>query len=150
VEAEEGSVMPATFPSLGSLLDSLCSAIIREEGRPADDTNPGDLRDCPWFPAFVIPATAARVGGRGYPDGSKVAYKALSSGKFWNPRTRAEGIAGLCHVAALHVAELNDLKTFVYIFAPPSENNSATYLKNVMEWTGIEDSSVPLYTLVGS
>jgi len=141
--------MPATFPSLGSLLDSLCSAIIREEGRPADDTNPGDLRDCPWF-SFPSEGAAALLAFRVYPGGAKVAYKRLASGLFWSPRTRAEGIAGLCHVAALHVAELNDLKTFVYIFAPPSENNSATYLKNVMEWTGIEDSSVPLYTLVGS
>ena len=72
------------------------------------------------------------------------------SGKFWNPRTRAEGLAGLYHVAALHVAELNGLKTFAWIFAPPSQNNSAAYLKNVMEWTGIEDSSVPLYALVAA
>ena len=82
------------------------------------------------------------------PGMQPVAYKRLAAGLFWNPRTRAEGLAGLYHVAALHVAELNGLKTFVWIFAPPSQNNSAAYLKNVMEWTGIEDSSVPLYTLV--
>jgi hypothetical protein len=141
--------MPATFPSLGSLLDSLCSAIIREEGRPVDDTNPGDLRDCPWLSRDgSFEGADAFLAFRVYPGGAKVAYKRLASGLFWNPRTRAEGLAGLYHVAALHVAELNDLKTFVWIFAPPSENNSTVYLQNVMEWTGIEDSSVPLYQLV--
>jgi len=96
--------------------------------------------DCPWFPKNYT--------GRSYPGGSPVKYKQLEWGRFWDPATRAEGIAGLYHLTALHVAELNDLKTFIWIFAPPSQNNSAAYLKNVMEWTGIEDSSVPLYQLV--
>jgi hypothetical protein len=127
--------MPATFPSLGSLLDSLCSAIIRQEGMPSDYTNPGNLRAAPWF---------RESNGYHYPDGAAV----VSQNGFWKPRTRAEGIAGAVHVIALHIAELQNLETLIYIWAPPSENNSAAYLKNVMEWTGIEDSSVPLYQLV--
>lgn len=130
------------FSSLGALLDSLVAAIVRQEGRPADDTNPADLRGAPWFPISGL--------WHVYPDGSRVAFRIRSAtGQFWNPRTRAEGIAGLYHVAALHIAELNNLQTFIDIFAPPSENNSVVYLRNVMQWTGIDDASKPLYLLVG-
>ena len=118
------------FNSFGALLDAIVTAIIREEGRPADDTNPGDLRAAPWLPK------------------SDVIFKPLTVGQFWNPATRAEGIAGAYHVVALHVAELQNLQTLIYIWAPPSENNSAKYLSNVMEWAGISDASVPLYQLV--
>lgn len=138
------------FSSLGALLDSLVAAIVRQEGRPTDDTNPGDLRDCPWFPG-VTPLRSSVIVARRYPDSSEgVQYKLLAGGRFWNPLTRAEGIAGLYHVAALHVAELNNLQTFINIFAPPSENNSVVYLRNVMQWTGIDDASKPLYLLVGA
>jgi hypothetical protein len=119
----------------GDLLDSITAAIFRQEGMPADYTNPGNLRAAPWF---------EDANGYRYPDGQPV----VSQNGFWVPRTRAEGIAGAYHVVALHIAELQTLETLIYIWAPPSENNSAEYLKNVMEWTGITDASVPLYNLV--
>jgi hypothetical protein len=121
------------FTSFGGLLDALANAIIRQEGRSETDTNPGDLRAAPWLAAGLAH------------------YKLLAgSGQFWNPLTRVEGIAGIYHVAMLHIAALNSLSQFVYIWAPPSENNSEAYLKNVQDWTGITDASVPLYTLVES
>lgn len=118
------------FSSFGQLLDVLAGAIIKQEGRPVDDTNPGDLRAAPWLAAGVQQ------------------FKTLnSSGRFWNPPTRAEGIAGIYHVAALHVSERQSLRQFIYIWAPPSENNSAAYLADVLKWTGIQ-SDVELLTLV--
>jgi hypothetical protein len=113
-----------TFSSFGALLDALAAAIMREEGMSADYTNPGNLRAAPWLKNPTLHAG------------------------FWRPLSRAEGIAGIYHVAALHVAELQDLQAFIYIWAPPSENNSAKYLANVMSWTGITDASKPLYLLI--
>ncbi len=113
-----------TFPTFGALLDALAAAIIREEGMPADYTNPGNLRAAPWLKNPNV------------------------SGGFWRPFSRAEGVAGIYHVAALHIAEYQNLQAFIYIWAPPSENNSAVYLKNVMKWTGIDDASKPLYLLI--
>jgi hypothetical protein len=128
----------------GQLLDSIVSAIVIQEGRPPFDTNPGDLRDCPWFPRSQ-PLNA----GRKYPDGAKVAFKSLGKdGLFWDPRSRLEGLAGAYHVAALHIAELNSLAQLIEDWAPASENATGKYLQDVMKWTGIKDSSVPLITLI--
>jgi hypothetical protein len=133
-----------TFPTLGALCDSIVAAIVREEGRPPDDTNPGDLRDCPWFRRNPI-----HITGRLYPDGTVVAFKSLGAeGSFWNPRSRAEGLAGAFHVVALHVAELNSLAQLIADWAPPNENKTSAYLQNVMRWTGITDASVPLVSLI--
>jgi hypothetical protein len=129
------------FQSFGALIDALVSAIIMQEDRPLGDTNPGDLRDCPWF--------EGEPGKRTYPDGSPVLYKTLgTSGQFWNPPTRQIGISGIAHVVALRITELDSLEEFISSYAPAGQNNSAVYLANVMKWTGIEDASVPLYTLV--
>lgn len=119
------------FSSYGQLLDALAKAIIRQEGRGPFDTNPGDLRAAPWLAAGLVN------------------FKHLhGSGGFWNPSTRAEGVAGIYHVAMLHIAELQNVQQFVFIWAPPSENNSAAYLAHVQEWTGITDATKPLYLLV--
>jgi hypothetical protein len=121
------------FSSFGQLLDALATAIIRQEGRPQTDTNPGDLRAAPWLAAGLAH------------------YKLLAgSGQFWSPATRIEGIAGIYHVAMLHIAERQTLAQFVYIWAPPNENNSEAYLRNVKDWTGIQFDGEPLYTLVES
>jgi hypothetical protein len=121
------------FSTFGQLLDSLVAAIIRQEGRPETDTNPGDLRVAPWIAAGLAH------------------YKLLAgNGEFWNPITREFGIAGIYHVAMLHIAEAQTLEAFVYMWAPPSENNSAAYLKNVREWTGIGTDARALYEMVES
>jgi hypothetical protein len=121
-----------TFKTFGALYDLLADAIIKQEGRPADDPDPGDIRGAPWLPSSAL-----------------VKYRTLgASGKFWVPGSRLEGVAAIYHVAALHTSELNTLQQFVYTWAPPSENNSVVYLTNVMQWTGIQDATVPLYTLV--
>ena len=133
-----------TFPTFGALCDSIVAAIVREEGRPLTDTNPGDLRDCPWFPRNPV-----HVTGRLYLDGTAVAFKSLGTeGQFWNPRSRAEGLAGAFHVVALHVAELNSLAQLIVDWAPPNENRTLLYLQNVQKWTGITDASVPLASLI--
>jgi hypothetical protein len=131
----------------GQLLDSIVSAIVIQEGRPPLDTNPGDLRDCPWFPRSQPPATTRRT----YPDGAGVSFKSLGKdGVFWDPRSRAEGLAGAYHVVALHIAELNSLAQLISDWAPPNENQTGVYLQNVMKWTGITNPSVPLITLVAA
>jgi hypothetical protein len=140
--ADKGRMV--TFPTLGALCDSIVAAIVREEGRLADDTNPGDLRDCPWFRRNPI-----HITGRFYPDGTAVAFKSIGAeGSFWNPRSRAEGLAGAFHVVALHVAELNSLAQLISDWAPPNENRTLLYLQNVQKWTGITDASVPLVSLI--
>lgn len=113
-----------TFSSFGSLLDSVCSAIFREEGRPAGFANPGDLRAAPWLSDPVI------VAG------------------FWLPGSREEGLSGAYHVVALHIAEGNTLRQLISDWAPPSQNNTDQYLQNVQQWTGIEDPDIPLWGTV--
>jgi hypothetical protein len=148
-----GGGVVTVFSSLGELCDSIVSAIVREEGRPLDDTNPGDLRDAPWFPGEppIVDGTPYRVvSRRTHYDKTPVAYR-LQSGNnepFWNPRSRAEGLAGAFHVVALHVAELNSLAELISDWAPPVENKTSVYLANVQKWTGITDSSVPLVSLI--
>jgi len=114
-----------TFPTFGALCDSIVAAIFREEGMPANYTNPGNLRACPWLP-----------------PGQPV------SGGFWHPSTRTIGEAGAFHVVALHVAELNSLAQLIVDWAPPNENRTLLYLQNVQKWTGITDASVPLASLI--
>lgn len=115
---------------------------------PADCTNPGNLRDCPWF--AMRPGTKTEFEGRYYPDGERVNYSVpphdKSGAGFWKPRERAEGVAGAAHVVALHIAEGNTLEQLISIWAPPTDNNdTATYIRNVAEWAAIPDAATPLW-----
>jgi len=110
---------------VNDLIQRIVNAIIRQEGMPADYFNPGNLRAAPWLTNPVI------IGG------------------FWNPTSRAEGIAGAAHVVALHIAEGNTLCQLIELWAPPSDgNNDNVYIANVMEWAQIPQGDVPLWNFV--
>jgi hypothetical protein len=104
-----------------NLIERIVAAIFRQEGMPADDPNPGNLRGAPWLKSPVI------------------------CNRFWVPASRAEGIAGAAHVVALHIAEGNSLYELILDWAPPSQNNTTQYIANVKEWAAIPDDTVPLW-----
>lgn len=102
----------------------ITNAIIRQEGMPADYRNPGNCRTAPWI------ANPSIVGG------------------FWQPRSRAEGIAGVVHCVALRIAEGQSLHQLITGWAPPGDGNkTAIYIANVAQWTGIPDPNTPLLNL---
>lgn len=141
---------------MNDLIERLVNAIIRQEGMKPDYTNPGNLRDCPWFPIltkdgkpWIPPLVNPKPAFvRYYPDtmdtAGNVEYVEYGKG-FWIPRTRAEGLAGAAHVVALHIAEGNTLTQLISIWAPPTDNNNtAAYIANVQKWAAIPDANVPL------
>lgn len=117
---------------MNDLIQRIVNAMIRQEGMPKDYPNPGNLRAAPWLKT-----------------------PAIEKG-FWSPFTRAEGIAGLAHVLALHIAQGNTLADFIaghpgiYAgFAPGSDHNDPeTYIKDVKLWAGIEDENVPMMNYI--
>ena len=119
--------MPQTNPTV--TIESIRAAIMRQEGKPVNPTNPGNLRGAPWLKGIVV------VNG------------------FWEPSSIEEGIAGLDHLIALHRAQGNSLTDFiaghpgVYAgFAPGGDgNNDPVYIADVMKWTGITDANAPLW-----
>ena len=116
------------------LIQRICLAIIRQEGEPPTAHNPGNLRGAPWRPA-----------------------PCPMQGGFWFPPTRVEGLAGLAHLVALHVAQGNTLRDFiaghpgVYAgYAPGSDNNKPDqYIQNVMAWASIPDADRPMWEFLG-
>jgi hypothetical protein len=117
---------------MGDLIQRLIAAIFRQEGMPADHTNPGNLRAAPWL--------------KGTPYGVIIPMQ----GGFWLPPTRQQGVAGAAHVVSLHIAEGNTLRQLISIWAPPTDNNNTeAYIANVKNWAAIEDENVPLWTYIG-
>jgi hypothetical protein len=110
---------------MNDLIQRITAAIIRQEGMSPSYSNPGNLRAAPWLTKPLI------VGG------------------FWHPETRAEGVAGIAHVVALHIAEGNTLTQLITIWAPPTENNTAAYIANVKSWASILDENQPLWSYLG-
>jgi len=134
------------MPSLYVLIERITEAIFRQEDAPPDYPNPGNLRDAPWF-SLIVPAQSwpDAYRKRQYPDGTLVERVQLGkSGWFWKPRDRAEGEAGALHVVALHVAELQSIRQFIPIWAPPNENATEKYIQNVANWSGV-NPEVPVY-----
>jgi hypothetical protein len=129
---------------MNDLIQRLVDAIFRQEGMGPDHANPGNLRDCPWFPvvAIIEGDNARRI--RRYPTGESVQF----AGGFWVPRSRAEGIAGAAHVVALHIAQGNSLAQLISIWAPATENDTAAYIANVKRWAGIPDEKLPLWNYI--
>ena len=104
------------------LIQRITEAIFRQEGMPPDYPNPGNLRGAPWSNSPII-----RNG-------------------FWQPHSRAEGIAGAAHVVALRIAMGQSLTTLISAWAPPSDhNNTLQYIANVKEWVAIKDEDAPLW-----
>ena len=102
------------------LIQRIAAAIFRQEGRAPDYPNPGNLRAAPW----ILHAT-------------------IEHG-FWQPLSRAQGVAGAAHVIALDIARGYSLEQLISAWAPVSENPTAQYLANVKAWAEIPDETVPL------
>lgn len=125
---------------MNDLIQRLTNSIIRQEGMSPEHANPGNLRDCPWFPKSPPGGTF-----RYYPDADVVKY----AKGFWVPRSRAEGIAGAAHVVALHIAEGDSLRKLISIWAPASDNNDTeSYIKHVAEWAKIPNVDLPLWSYI--
>jgi len=131
--------------TMNDLALRIVTAIFKQEAMPDSYTNPGNLRDCPWFPFKSIDGKFQRA----YPDGTAVNFitQEGTGEKFWAPRTRAEGIVGAHHVVALHIAEGNTLRQLIGGWAPAADgNNTETYIKNVKEWAGVVNEDTPLWS----
>lgn len=127
---------------MNDLIQRIVNSIIQQEGMSPQHTNPGNLRDCPWF-------LKISGGGRVYPiEPDEVSEPVKYAGGFWVPRSRAEGIAGAAHVVALHIAEGNSLAQLISIWAPPNENNTAAYIANVKAWAGIPNENLALWNYI--
>lgn len=106
------------------LISNIVAAIIRQEGMTKEAVNPGNLEGAPWLKPAPVPM----------------------SGRFWNPDSRLEGVAGIYHQIALQVAMHWTLSQVIYSWAPPSDGNATmTYINNVKAWCGIADEHVPLF-----
>ena len=116
------------------LIQRVVAAIIRQEGEPEWAVNPGNLRGAPWLLTKPV----------------------IDDKNFWKPTTRAEGIAGLAHLFALHLAQGNTLRDFIaghpgiYAgFAPGADHNDdAAYIAHVQEWAAIPNADQILYELL--
>lgn len=110
---------------IGELIGKLTDAIGRQEGMGPLYANPGNLRAAPWL-------------------------KNVDTNKgFWVPKNRREGLAGLAHVIALHIAMGHSLRQFISSYAPPSDHNDTeAYIRHVSAWTGIPDNANPMWFLV--
>jgi hypothetical protein len=118
---------------MNDLIQRIVNAIIRQEGEGPLAFNPGNLRAAPWLTDPDI------------------------AGGFWVPESRAEGVAGLAHLVALHTAEGNTLRDFIAGepgvyggFAPGSDgaNKPDTYIADVMQWADIDDQDAPLWEYI--
>ncbi len=106
-----------------NLIERITEAIMRQEGMGPAYKNPGNLRGAPWF-----------------------ANPEITNG-FWQPLSRAQGVAGAAHVVALHIAKGDSLRKLLSGWAPPSDgNNTEQYIKNVAEWASIPSVDVPLWS----
>ena len=143
----------------GEIVLRITQAIIRQEGEPITALNPGNLRDCPWCVLKPVsgvplgPGSPALMGAplrRIYSDGTLVEYEnRAGSGRFWIPRSRAEGIFGIIHVVSLHVVEGDNLRKLVTRWAPPADHNAtAAYVAHVAEWAAVPDPDSPLMTFL--
>ena len=113
------------------LVTRLVNGIIRQEGAPATALNPGNIRQTPWL------------------------SRSTTKAGMWVPVSRAQGIAGICHIVALHIAEGDSVAGFLggrtgYSgYAPAADHNDpATYIKNVCTWANIADPEEPMWNLI--
>lgn len=143
---------------MSDLVERIVNAIVRQEGRPPDDVNPGDLRDPVWFPGHPPTISDGVVTShRTYYDGSKVGYRLqIGTGEpFWVPSSREAGIAGLTHIVSLHLAEGDSLSELIqgsghYAgFAPSRDGNqTAEYIAHIVEWAGLPDATQPMWNFL--
>src|ERR1700679_3890650 len=84
-------------------IESIREAIIRQEGKPVNRTNPGNLRAAPWITSSL----------QGIVVATGFLYPPTITDGFWNPPTVKVGIAGLDHLIALHRAQGHSLTQFI-------------------------------------
>jgi hypothetical protein len=114
-----------------SIVTDLADAIDRQEG-PDQNNNPGNIWD------GLDPANGKTrriwpelpIDGRGF-----VIYP-----------SRAAGRAALEHDLSIKIGRGMDLRALLTQYAPPSQNDTETYIRNVSTWTGIP-TDVPLNRL---
>lgn len=114
---------------------SIPAAIAREEGwmskyppaRCRRNLNPGNLEFMQWQRTFG--ATLEDV-----PDGEEARFAVFP--------TAAQGFAALRHLCQLPLYAGKTLEHLIWAWAPPCENNSEEYLKNVCAWTGLTPSTI--------
>jgi hypothetical protein len=69
-------------------------------------------------------------------------------GRLWAGwKTYAEGVEGVRRQVKLDISRGLSLRELISKYAPAAENNTATYIKNVADWSGL-DADVPIETLV--
>ena len=112
---------------MNKLIQRIVNAQIRQEDEPPTALNPGNLRGAPWLTNPVI------------------------ENGFGVPGSRAEGVAGLAHEVALHIAEGQSLTQYLTDYAPPGDgNDTAAYIEHVANWAGIPDVNQPLWNYLGA
>jgi hypothetical protein len=115
--------------TIPNLIHKLACAIAAQEGFfesgsiAQRQNNPGNLRGAPWS-GPIVPKQEG----------------------YWSPTSLAQGQAGMLHLIAQHVAEGHTLTQLINAWAPAADGNEPeTYIKNVAEWTGIDDPDSQLW-----
>ena len=130
---------------MNAWVDDLFAAIARQEGEfsgqpdtPQERNNPLDLRYAKQLGALWFkPGTFSPPPEPGPGEEAPIAwFESLESGT----------AAGYRQIWK-RIAEGVTLRALIYDWAPPSENNSAVYLANVAQWTGIHPEQVLLRLL---
>jgi hypothetical protein len=104
-------------------VEALASAIATQEGWFVPDSppdvhnNPGDLR------------YAAQIGARTPPPTNNQPIAQFENEDY--------GVTALFRQIWLQVAQGQTVRQIIEQWAPPSENNTAAYLRNVLTWTGL-------------
>ena len=110
------------------MLVTICEAIARMEGfgvvggRATRNNNPGDIE----FGAFAHSFGALRIETISPPRTPRFACFPTVEAGFAAMRALLKQ-----HYAGLSIAEM------IYKYAPPVENNTEEYIKNVCTWTGL-------------
>jgi hypothetical protein len=120
-------------------VELLACAIATQEGWfsagsiPQVRRNPGDLR-------FAGQLGASRPNGGGKPPFGQAEPIAVFS-------SNARGITALFRQIWVQVAEGQTVRQIVAQWAPPIENNTSSYLQDVLNWTGLP-SDIPVLELL--
>ncbi|HUD74121.1 MAG TPA: hypothetical protein VMQ76_03540 [Terracidiphilus sp.] len=124
---------------------TILQAIARREGygvpgaRPTRNNNPGDLMAGPESAEF------GAIGNDGpyaiFPD-AETGWMALRRWLSVGAKFDAHGTLVRGYMGAT-------IQQVIYRFAPPSENDSARYVADVCEWTGLTPDTVLTSELLG-